>query len=277
VVHAALKSAGLHGLALLLAYVGVPQLLAEVPPAESVMVVDLVPIAEVRNLPSTTLPPKPERAPAPPPEPPAPPEPEPEQAALPEPEPVAPPEPEPAQLVAPEPVPDPEPEPQPVEVARLPAEITRPRKKPKPPSPLDFEKALRSLEDLEPAPAAALDPIEQVLAEVETPYRLDAPLSMTEIDSIKAQIQRNWNVPAGARDAQTMTVTLRLRLGPDGTVEHVEVVEAARMQADPFFRTMAESAVRAVLKTGRIMYLSPEKYSRWRDLKLTFNPEDMFG
>ena len=286
-LRAALKSVGLHGLAMLLLYVGVPRLLADAPPVESVVVVDLVPIAEVRNLPSTMVPPEPERAPEPPPEPPAPPELEP--VALPEPEPVVlpEPEPEPAELVAPEPEPEPapEPEPQPVEVARLPKEIARPRKKPTPPSPLDFEKALRSLEDLEPPPpsepepepAVRLDPIEQLLAEADTPYRTDAPLSMTEKDSIRAQIQRNWNVPAGARDAQTMSVTLRLRLGPDGTVEHVEVVERERMLADPFFRTMAESAVRAVRKTGRIRYLSPEKYSKWRDIKVTFNPKDMFG
>jgi len=101
-------------------------------------------------------------------------------------------------------------------------------------------------------------------------------LSMTEIDSIRAQIHRNWNLPAGARDAQTMTVTLRIQLARDGTVRSVEVVDAARMQEDPFFRTMAESAVRAVNRTGQIKNLSPDNYSLWRDIAVRFDPREMF-
>ena len=50
-----------------------------------------------------------------------------------------------------------------------------------------------------------------------------------------------------------------------------------RMQSDPFYRTMAESAVRAVRKTEQIQYLSPKKYEQWRDIKLTFDPREMYG
>ena len=154
---------------------------------------------------------------------------------------------------------------------------------------LDFEAALQSLDDLEPAPptpeaetaavAEVPDLIEALLAEAPTPYRFDIPLSQTEVDAIRSQIQRHWNVPAGALGAHEMKVTLHLRLGRDGTVERVEVVEAdrRRMLTDGFFRTMAESAVRAVHKTGQIKYLSPEKYEQWRDIKVTFDPKEMYG
>jgi len=188
-----------------------------------------------------------------------------------------------------EPEPEPEPVPEPVEVAALPMEIQRPRDKPTPPPRLDFDAALQSLEEMEPAPRqpepepeaqpAAIDPIDQLLAEAETTYRSDIPLSQTEIDAIRSQIQRNWNVPAGARDAHEMRVTLRLQLRRDGTVERVDVDESdrARMRTDTFYRSMAESAVRAVRKTGQIQYLSPEKYEQWRDIKLTFDPKEMYG
>ncbi len=281
----------LHLAVITLVYVGVPHLFEDSPLQEAVTTVTFVPIAEARNLPKA-LPvaeaPEPEPSEAPPPQvedapPPPPPvlevaEPEPPPPPLPDPKP----EPEVAE-------PEPAPAPAPIEVTTLPAEIQRPRPKPMPPVRLDFESALQSLEKMEPVPRApepetettpaAADPIDQLLAEAATPHRLDTPLSQTEVDAIRSQIQRNWNVPAGARDAHEMRVTLRLQLRRDGTVERVEVDERdrMRMQSDPFYRTMAESAVRAVRKTEQIQYLSPKKYEQWRDIKLTFDPREMYG
>ena len=302
-LRAAMRSGLLHIAVIVAAYVGLPHLLEEAPTAENVIVVDMVQVAEQRNLPNRMIEPEPQPEPEPEPvkqeapkvEPPPPPPPEAAEAPppVPAPEPAAapPPPPEPeiaAPAPAPEPTPEPEPEPLAAEAAPLPAEIDRPIRKPEPPSPLDFEQALKSLEaaapeppqprrEPEPAPPAAADPIETLLAAADTPFRRDAPLSMTEIDNIREQIRRNWNVPAGARDAQITEVTLRIQLAQDGTVRRVEVVDQERMRRDPFFRTMAESAVRAVNKTGRIVNLSPDKYHLWRDMVVTFDPKEMFG
>ncbi len=57
----------------------------------------------------------------------------------------------------------------------------------------------------------------------------------------------------------------------------VSVVDQSQMTTDPFYRAMAESTVRAVLKTGRIKNLSPDKYHLWRDMKINFDPKEMFG
>jgi outer membrane biosynthesis protein TonB len=298
-LRAALRSGVLHIAVIFAAYVGVPHLLHESPPVENVIVVDMVPIAEQRNLPNRPIEPAPEPEPEPkpepepiaetppeatPPPPPPPPEPEPEPVA----EPAPPPEPEVAAAEpAPPPEPAPEPEPAPAESERLPSEIDHPAAKPEPPQQLAFERALESLEETAPEPPrterapepepAAADPIEKLLAVADTPYRSEAALSMTEIDSIREQIRRNWNVPAGARDAHITEVRLRIQLAQDGTVRQVEVVDQQRMRSDRLFRTMAESAVRAVNKTGRIVNLAPEKYHLWRDIVVTFNPKDMFG
>jgi len=336
---AAVKSAILHLFVAIVAWVGLPQLFDDSPIGERVIVVEMVDIADQRNLPSEIVekpdapepeaeptppepeseiaeltppppPPPAEQAPPPPPEI-AEPEPEPESAPapepVPEPEQLAAPEPEPEPLPRPEPkperAPEPEPEPEPAQVAQLPNEVSRPKRKPNAPEPepepepeqprLDFDRALESLDELDlPAaipvsePEAEVPPpaeevvdnaIDRLLAAADTPYRADTPLSMTEIDSIRAQIQRNWNVPAGAQDAQMMIVKLRIQLGPDGTVRNVDVVEKDRMNAEPFFRTMAESAVRAVKRTGQIQNLSPDKYHLWRDITVKFDPREMFG
>ncbi len=332
---AAAKSAFLHLFVATVAWVGLPQLFDDPPIGERVIVVEMVDIADQRNLPSEIVekpdepepdseprppepepetaeltppppPPPAERAPPPPPEI-AEPEPEPEAAPAPQPEPepeqLAAPEPEPIPLPRPEPKPERAPEPEPAQVAQLPNEVSRPKRKPDVPEPepepepekprLDFDRALESLDELdlpptvpvaEPEPEAPApseedmdNAIDRLLAAADSTFRADSPLSMTEIDSIRAQIQRNWDVPAGAQDAQMMIVKLRIQLGPDGTVIRVYVVEQDRMNAEPFFRTMAESAVRAVKRTGQIQNLSPDKYHLWRDITVKFDPRDMFG
>jgi hypothetical protein len=322
---AALKSAFMHLFVATVAWFGMPQLFDDPPIGERVIVVDMVDIADHRNLPNDIVkpqdepepkaeptPPKPEPETAelapPPPPPPAPAEqapPPPPDMAEPKPAPEPEPEPEPVELAAPEPEPEPLPEPEPkperaperepkpAQVAQLPKEISRPKRKPKAPdqSRVAFDKALQSLDEHElppvipvaeteaetPPPEEMVDPLEELLAAAESTFRPDTPLSMTEIDSIRTQIQRNWNVPAGAQDAHLMIVKLRIQLLPDGTVHRVEIVEKGRIESEPFFRSMAESAVRAVKRTHQINNLSPDKYHLWRDITVNFDPRDMFS
>jgi hypothetical protein len=124
---------------------------------------------------------------------------------------------------------------------------------------------------------ATEDAFDRVLAKADSEFRADVPLSMTELDNIRYQIQKNWHLPAGGRNVQNMQVTLRIQLGPDGAVLDVSVVDQSQMTSNPFYRAMAESTVRAVLKTGRIKNLSPDKYHLWRDMKINFDPKEMFG
>ncbi len=307
---AVFKSALWHIAAILFAWAGLPILADDPPPGDPVIIVEMVSIAEMRNLPVATIAPPVSPVEVPPspaaepeaalttaaalPSPVALPEPAPALPAVPEPEPAPAADPAPESPSIPSPPPRPAreaaPEPEREEVARLPDSIDRPKRKPRPPQ-FDFDRALERIDDIERTLAsrepeapenerpreAAPDPVEHLLARADDPYRADTALTMTEIDAIRAQIQRNWAVPAGAESAHEMTVTLRLRLGIDGTVQSVEVVETARMERDSFFRTMAESAVRAVRRTARIDGLSADSYRLWRDIEMRFNPKDMFG
>ena len=103
------------------------------------------------------------------------------------------------------------------------------------------------------------------------------PLTLSEVDALRAQIERCWIVQAGARYAEDLVVTLRVFLNPDGSLRsEPKIVDDARLAADSYFRAAAESAIRAVLKCEPFK-MPVTKYDRWREIELTFDPREMLG
>ena len=53
-----------------------------------------------------------------------------------------------------------------------------------------------------------------------------------------------------------------------------QIVDRARMMrpGEEFFRTMAESARRAVLRASPLRNLPSEQYNQWREITFTFRP-----
>lgn len=287
-------SAMLHIAVVLIAWLGLPSLMKPPIDLEQPMVVEVTTVAKVTNPPPPAAPkvePKPE-PPKPQPEPPKPePKPEPPKPEPPKPEPPKPtpkpeppkPEPKPEPPKAePEPLPEPKPKPEPpkpkAEEQPKFADIT-PKAKPKPPQD-DFDSLLKTVEKLkrqetqppppskEPAPQAAAKPAPN------QPTTADAPLTMSERDAIRAQIERCWNVPAGARDAENLVVEVHVLLNPDGSVTRADIVDNPRYSSDGFYRAAAESAVRAVRLCSPLR-VPPDKYGEWKSMTLTFNPKDM--
>ncbi|MBF0130725.1 MAG: TonB C-terminal domain-containing protein, partial [Alphaproteobacteria bacterium] len=211
--------------------------------------------------------------PPPPPPPPPPPEPEPE----PEPEPKPKPEPKPEAPTPPPPPPRPE-------------EPPEPKQKEKPKD--DFASLLKSVEKLAPTskdkePDKKAKPQKSATSQSElekkvpgiassgtAPYSPDEPLTVMDIDAIRSQIEKCWNVPAGARDAENLVVEVRVRFAPDGRVLDAQIEEDGRMSSDPFYRAAAESARRAVHVCSPIK-APPTKYERWKEVRLRFNPREM--
>ena len=108
----------------------------------------------------------------------------------------------------------------------------------------------------------------------------DRPLTISEIDAFRDQIQRCWSVPAGAVDARNLVVSLLIFLNPDGSLARApEIIDRARMDrpGQEFFRAAAESAVRAVLKCEPYDMLPVEIYEFWREIELKFDPQEMLG
>ncbi len=307
-------SAIMHVCVLVIAYFGLPWTVDELSLDVPIIEVDIVEVTDETNLPpkepeqepeekpETPEPPK-QQAATPPPPPPSPPEPEPVVEPEPEPEPAplkmaALPEPEP---VPEPPKPEPEPEVKKEEPKPAPKPVPRPVAKPKPP-PKPKTPPAKKQEEKKPAfdssrIAALLDKKKKdegpkqpakkkvpVFKRPEIKASTTAPtsafvarLTISDVDFLRRQIERCWTVPAGARDAENLVVKIRIALNVDGTLRgSPEIVDRARMDkaGQEFYRTAAESARRAVLQCAP--YKMPrDKYERWRDIVLTFNPKQM--
>lgn len=105
-------------------------------------------------------------------------------------------------------------------------------------------------------------------------YASSAPLSMSERDAIRSQIEKHWNIPAGAKDIENMIIVIRISLASDGSVAEVKLLDTHKL-SDNFYRAVAESAVRAAYKASPIQNLLPENFDSWKELELTFNPSQM--
>jgi outer membrane biosynthesis protein TonB len=296
----------LHLVVFTIAYFGVvapdPDLLLE----ETPVAIDIVTVAENTNVPSARTNPEPMAKPmskseaerTPPPQPPVrpearPPEPAPESEVAK----LVPPKAKPTPVARPEkaekPTPKAKPSPKPVRVEPEPR--AEPEQKPKPNEnqapPNTFDSVLKTVEQLKSQPPKAAEKtdgeksesalesqVAKALSNSATPFDEGLPVTMSEIESVRRQIERCWNLPAGAKDAENLTVSIRVEMNIDGTPRTAVVTDQGRMRVDPFYRAAAESAVRAVLNPRCHPFTLPrEKFKRWKTMTLVFNPKEMFG
>jgi len=299
----------LHVAVLVIGYAGGlfwPEVL---PPMETAVVVEVVPVAEKTNVPvrkerpaaaktqsqkrtaatadeTRTLKraaPKPKVAPSPA-------KPDPPTVAAPAPAP----EPEPAPNNQ---VPEPEVQPAPATPDPKPSlKAAKPKRKPEdettPPS--SFESVLKTVEALsqqsdtedeakkpqgdKPEETSEQEAGEAVAKSRSADYQASEPVTMSEIDLVRRQIEKCWNLPAGARGAENMVVSIRVEMNIDGTPGTASVIEQERMRGDPYYRSAAESALRAVLNPRCHPFSLPrEKYDSWKTMTLIFDPKEMFG
>lgn len=110
---------------------------------------------------------------------------------------------------------------------------------------------------------------------------IDNKLTVSQIDFISAEVRKHWNFDAGIEGVEKMIIELRVSLTREGRVEKVEFVNQKRFNQDPGFRSVAESAKRAVLMSDNMGDESPfkilavkypERYSDWQKLQLSFSP-----
>ncbi len=305
----------LHALVVVIGYFGLPSLKRDIQ-METPIMVEVVMVSDVTNAPAPETRKKSKPAPEKKAEK-AKPEPETKKAlpkheakAKPPPPPPAAPKPEVAVLApAPEarpkakvkvklkPEPKPEPKPRAPKNPRGSKVLNqaRPRKKPKPPKPVDaFASVLKTVELLKTRPRIEekskeakkkkeqpKDSFDELIAKalVSKKRTFDAsmPLSISEIDLVRQQIGQCWSLPAGAKGAENINIEIAVNMNSDGTVRDARVNNKG-LDADPFLRTMAESALRAVLNRRCQPFKLPrDKYDRWQTMTLIFNPKEMFG
>lgn len=252
---------------------------------------------EAAAMPESAPQPEPKPVEQPTPEPPAA-QPEPPAAAATE----ATPEPQPKQDVTPDPVEEAiaaaEPDPNAVE---LPAEAPRPEARPKPPQ-AQTAKAPEKKETQKPAREAANRPqsedkqfdADEVAALLNKEKASGggaqrstqtaslggdrttggSKLTQSEMDALRGQVQRCWNIPAGAADAQNLRVSVQFRLDPSGALEGSPRVISGGGSGG-VERAAAEAARRAVSRCAPYT-LPADKYDAWADVIVNFDPSDMF-
>lgn len=101
-------------------------------------------------------------------------------------------------------------------------------------------------------------------------------LTVSEVDSFRAQMRRCWSPPAGAKQAENLVVQVRLSLTPSGSISSGPMVVNREFLGDPFFRAAAESVLRAIRRCQPFR-MPPKKYASWRNIELTFDPSKMLG
>ena len=284
----------LHVSVMAAGYIGLPYIQTSPLLTDTPIMVEIVNVDEVTNAPPPK--PKPEKKPEPeakkepppPKKPPAPPK-----AATPPPPPqeevaALPPDPEPQAQPVPKPKPKAEKKPKP----QPPRTLAKVKHRHKPTPPDAFQSVLKTVEKLKDSPKPKdkkenkkkeekKETFEEQMAKAlmsrtakHNPLR---PLAISEIDLVRQQIEKCWSLPAGAREAQNLSIKIKMAMNPDGTVRHARILDLSRLHGDPFFRAAAESALRAVLNPRcNPLKLPPEKYQHWQNMVLIFDPSQMF-
>ena len=104
-------------------------------------------------------------------------------------------------------------------------------------------------------------------------------LSISEMDALAGRLRQCWNLDPGARGIEDMVIEIKAALNQNGTVRAVEVMDKTRYNTDGHFRSVANSAVRAVhicesVYKEILAEKYADKYDRWQVLRLRFNPID---
>ena len=107
--------------------------------------------------------------------------------------------------------------------------------------------------------------------------KLGEKLTISEKDAIRRQFYRCWIVPAGAKDIREYKVSILLRLNKDGEVINSRIMNKSNMN-NTFFRTLAESAIRAVNHPDcKKLKVPAKKYDTWKETILDFDPSVMIN
>jgi hypothetical protein len=103
------------------------------------------------------------------------------------------------------------------------------------------------------------------------------PMTSGERDALRVAVQQCWNVGSLSSEALRTTVVVAVSMTEDGKPQ----AESMRMLGfeggtEAAARQAYESARRAIIRCGANGFSLPrDKYEQWRNIEMTFNPENM--
>lgn len=134
-------------------------------------------------------------------------------------------------------------------------------------------------------PEAAADPLQDdVLAALQEAQQTEAPaapsgppLTEGERDALRVAVSNCWNVGALSTEGLGTTVVVAVELLEDGKPNAGSVrLVASEGGTDASARQAFETARRAIIRCGaRGFDLPADKYEHWKEIEMTFNPENM--
>lgn len=102
-------------------------------------------------------------------------------------------------------------------------------------------------------------------------------LTISEADALASLLRQNWNLDPGAMGLDNLQVEILVHLTPEGFIKKIEYADPHRVNTDPAYRSVAESAHRAVIATQQafrevfgVKYAN--RYNSWKVLRLHFDP-----
>lgn len=105
---------------------------------------------------------------------------------------------------------------------------------------------------------------------------LGPPLTQGEKDTLRVAVQRCWNVGSLSTEALRTTVVVAVSMLPDGKPDNGTIRMLSSDGSQAATSQAFEAARRAVIRCGLNGYdLPTDKYEQWRDIEMTFNPENM--
>ena len=135
--------------------------------------------------------------------------------------------------------------------------------------------------DEQSAPDDLATAIASAVAEAQVPSAPSSTngslLTTTEIEVLRQAVQSCWNVGSLSSAAMRTTVTIGFSLRADGTpiAASLRLIEATGGDTAAASQSF-EAGRRAILRCGRTGFDLPvEKYDFWRDIEMTFNPNEM--
>jgi hypothetical protein len=103
------------------------------------------------------------------------------------------------------------------------------------------------------------------------------PLTGGEKDALRLAVERCWNVGSLSSEALQTTVVVGVQMAEDGkpNIGTIRMLGSEGGSASAA-RQAFEAARRAIIRCGASGFDLPrEKFSHWRDIEMTFNPEKM--
>ncbi len=115
-----------------------------------------------------------------------------------------------------------------------------------------------------------LNKIEEIIEEEKNQEK--SKFTLTDEDSLKAQISSCWSLPLGLPYDKDLIVRIKLKLRSNGTVLSSEILDKEKMK-DGYYKVLAESTLRAI-KLCEPLRVPSSGYENWKELVLTFNPKE---